>query len=69
MATKERLAAMAASRCALCSGAMALTLVKVDPTNDALELRTYLCEECGHKHFSLFSGLFHHKSCNTCNTG
>jgi hypothetical protein len=48
MATKERLAAMAASRCALCSGAMALTLVKVDPTNDALELRTYLCEECGH---------------------
>jgi uncharacterized protein YlaI len=26
---------------------MALTLVKVDPTNDALELRTYLCEECG----------------------
>jgi hypothetical protein len=48
MATKERLAAMAASRCAVCSGAMALTLVKVDPTNDALEFRTYLCEECGH---------------------
>ena len=48
MATKERLAAMAASRCAVCSGAMALMLVKADPTNDALELRTYLCGECGH---------------------
>ena len=39
---------MAASRCAVCSGAMALMLVKADPTNDALELRTYLCGECGH---------------------
>jgi len=48
MATKERLAAMAASRCAVCSGAMALTLVKVDSTNSALELRTYMCGECGH---------------------
>ena len=48
MAIKERLAAMAASRCAVCSGAMAFTLVKADPTNSALELRTYLCGECGH---------------------
>jgi hypothetical protein len=48
MATKERLAAMAASRCAVCSGAMALTLVKADPTNSALEFRTYMCGECGH---------------------
>jgi hypothetical protein len=48
MATKERLAAMAASRCAVCSGAMALTLVKADPSNSGLEFRTYLCEECGH---------------------
>jgi hypothetical protein len=48
VATKERLAAMAASRCAVCSGAMALKLVKADPTNNALELRTYVCEECGH---------------------
>ena len=39
---------MAASRCAVCSGAMALKLVKADPTNNALELRTYVCEECGH---------------------
>jgi uncharacterized protein YlaI len=39
---------MAASRCAVCSGAMALTLVKVDPINSALELRTYMCGECGH---------------------
>jgi uncharacterized protein YlaI len=48
MATKERLAAMAASRCAVCSGAMALTLVKADLSNSALELRTYMCGECGH---------------------
>jgi hypothetical protein len=48
VATKERLAAMAASRCAVCSGAMALKLVKADPTNNVLELRTYVCEECGH---------------------
>jgi hypothetical protein len=48
MATKERLAAMAAARCALCSGAMAFTLVKADPTNSALEFRTYVCRECGH---------------------
>jgi hypothetical protein len=48
MATKERLAAMAASRCAVYSGAMAFTLVKADPTNSALEFRTYMCRECGH---------------------
>jgi hypothetical protein len=48
MATKERLAAMAASRCAVCYGAMALTLVKADISNSALELRTYMCAECGH---------------------
>jgi hypothetical protein len=47
MATKERLMAMAASRCAVCSGAMA-TLVEADPANPALELRTYVCAECGH---------------------
>jgi hypothetical protein len=39
---------MAASRCAVCSGAMALKLVKADPTNNVLELRTYVCEECDH---------------------
>lgn len=48
MATKERLAAMAASRCAVCSGAMKLSLVKPDPSDSALELRTYVCAECGH---------------------
>ena len=48
MATKERLAAMAASRCAVCSGAMQLKLVKPDPSDGALELRTYVCAGCGH---------------------
>jgi hypothetical protein len=48
VATKERLAAMAASRCAVCSGAMALKLVKADPNDNALEFRTYVCGECGH---------------------
>jgi len=43
MATKERLAAMAASRCAVCSGAMVVKLVAPDPTDRALELRTYGC--------------------------
>jgi hypothetical protein len=37
MATKERLAAMAASHCGICSGAMAVKLVKPDPDNAALE--------------------------------
>lgn len=48
VATKERLAAMAASRCAVCSAAMVLKLVKADPHDSALELRTYGCAECGH---------------------
>jgi hypothetical protein len=48
MATKERLAAMAASRCAVCSGAMQFKLVTPDPSDGALELRTYMCSECGH---------------------
>jgi hypothetical protein len=48
MATKERLAAMAASLCAVCSGAMVLNLVKADPSNGAMELRTYECAWCGH---------------------
>ena len=48
MATKERLAAMAASRCAVCSGSMVINLVETDPSDDASELRTYVCAECGH---------------------
>jgi hypothetical protein len=48
VATQERLAAMAASRCALCSGAMVVRLVAPDPGDGALELRTYACAECGH---------------------
>lgn len=39
---------MAASRCAVCSGAMKLGLVKPNSGDDALELRTYACAECGH---------------------
>jgi hypothetical protein len=48
MATKERLMAMAAAGCAVCSGAMVLTLVEADPTNVALESRAYACADCGH---------------------
>ena len=48
MASKERLAAMAASLCAICSGTMVNKLVTPDPQDDSLELRTYACEECGH---------------------
>ena len=48
MATKERLAAMAASCCAVCSEAMLLKLVKPDPSDGAVELRTYVCAACGH---------------------
>jgi hypothetical protein len=48
MATKERLAAMAASRCALCSGTMVFKLIEADPSDGALELRTYACAGCGH---------------------
>jgi hypothetical protein len=39
---------MAASRCAICSGAMVLKLVKPDLSDGALELRTYVCAACGH---------------------
>jgi DNA-directed RNA polymerase subunit RPC12/RpoP len=48
MATKERLAAMAASLCAVCSGSIVIKLVKTDPSDDTSELRTYVCAECGH---------------------
>jgi hypothetical protein len=48
VATKERLAAMAASLCAVCSGVMVAKLVLPDPRDSALELRTYVCAECGH---------------------
>jgi hypothetical protein len=48
MATKERLAAMAASLCAVCSGSMVVRLVEADPSNGGSELRTYVCAECGH---------------------
>jgi hypothetical protein len=48
VATKERLAAMAASLCAVCAGAMVIKLVETDPSDGALELRTYVCAECGH---------------------
>ena len=48
MATKERLAAMAASLCAVCSGSMVIELVEADPSDDASELRTYVCAGCGH---------------------
>jgi hypothetical protein len=48
MATKERLAAMAASLCAVCSGSMVIKLVEADPSDGASELRTYVCAECGH---------------------
>jgi hypothetical protein len=48
MATKERLAAMAASLCAVCSASMVIGLVKADPSDDTSELRSYMCSECGH---------------------
>jgi hypothetical protein len=48
VATKERLAAMAASLCAVCSGVMVAKLVMPDPRDSTLELRTYVCAECGH---------------------
>jgi hypothetical protein len=40
--------AMAAARCAVCSGAMVLTLVETDPTNATLERRAYACADSGH---------------------
>jgi hypothetical protein len=39
---------MAASRCAVCSAAIVLKLVKPDPSDGAVELRTYACTTCGH---------------------
>jgi hypothetical protein len=48
VATKERLAAMAGSLCAVCSGVMVIKVVAPDPRDDALQLRTYVCAECGH---------------------
>ena len=39
---------MAASRCAVCSGAMVIRLVEADPSDSAMELRTYECDACGH---------------------
>jgi hypothetical protein len=56
VATKERLAAMAASRCAVCSGTMVLALVKPDPSDGGSELRTYACAECGHSQTYSVSG-------------
>jgi C4-type Zn-finger protein len=49
MATKERLAAMATSRCALCAGGMVAELVMPDPHDSTLQLRTYVCAECGYR--------------------
>jgi hypothetical protein len=48
MATKERLAAMAGSLCAVCTGAMVIKVVAPDPCDGAMQLRTYVCAECGH---------------------
>jgi hypothetical protein len=39
---------MAASRCAVCSGAMVLRLVEADPSDGAMELHTHECDACGH---------------------
>ena len=47
---------MAASRCAVCSWAMVLKLVQADPGNAAMELRTYVCAECGHSQTYSVSG-------------
>jgi hypothetical protein len=58
MATKERLAAMAASLCAVCSGSMVIKLVEADPSDGASELRTYACAECGHtRTYSVAAGF------------
>jgi hypothetical protein len=48
VATKERLAAMAGSLCAVCTGVMVIKVVAPDPRDGALQLRTYVCAECGH---------------------
>ena len=47
MATKERLAAMAGSF-APCTGVMVIKVVAPDPRDGAIQLRTYVCAECGH---------------------
>jgi uncharacterized Zn finger protein len=47
MASKERIAAMAASLCPVCSGQMEIKLVQADTSKSAAELRTYQCAECG----------------------
>jgi hypothetical protein len=39
---------MAASLCAVCSGVMVPKPVVPDPRESTLELRTYVCAECGH---------------------
>jgi len=57
VATKERVAAMAASLCAVCSGMMVVKAVSPDPSDGAMELRTYACAECGHSRtYSVASG-------------
>ena len=57
MATKERLTAMAAALCAVCSGAMMISLVTPDPDDGTSELRTYACADCGHSQtYSVNSG-------------
>ena len=48
VATKERLAEMAASLLRVMLGRMVITLVVSDPGDSALELRSYACAECGH---------------------
>ena len=39
---------MAASLCAVCAGAMVVKHVETDPSDGPLELRTYVCADCGH---------------------
>jgi hypothetical protein len=39
---------MAGSLCAVCSGVMVIKVVAPDPRDGALQLRTYVCAECGH---------------------
>ena len=48
---------MAASLCAVCSGAMVIRLVEADPSDSAMELRTYECNACSHSQtYSVDSG-------------
>jgi hypothetical protein len=46
--TKERLAAMAGSLCAVCTGVMVIKVGAPDPRDGAMQLRTYVCAVCGH---------------------